>query len=310
MQADRVRLLSLCKLKGADWHVIAREAQRFEGIDRLLVGDTSERSTTSAKTNAIVQSNLARLENLDSEVVQDVETARRDGARLVTVLDHDYPDTLRLIYNLPPFLFVKGGFHDQDLRSIAVVGTRDASKDGISRARRMSQLLTDAGVVVVSGLAKGIDTAAHTAALEASGRTIAVIGTGITRTFPSENEDLSKKIEVNGAVVSQFWPTTPPASFTFPRRNVTMSGIAQGTLVIEASRTSGAKMQARLALEHGKKVFLLRSLVESQGWAKEFADNRGAKVVDSVEDVVDGLLEPSELRRRHDLPSQLELDFG
>lgn len=309
MHDDQVRLLALCKLKGANWHLLAREAQRLDGVSRLIAGETVEHSKDSAKTVAVIQANLAQLDDLCDEALADISDARAAGAKLLTVIDPDYPDTLRIIPNLPPFIFVRGEFEEGDLRSIAVVGTREATKEGLSRASRMSTLLTNAGVVVVSGLAKGIDTAAHTAALEAGGRTIAVVGTGIRRTFPAENFDLSERIASDGAVVSQFWPNTPPASFTFPRRNITMSGIAQGTLVVEASKTSGAKMQARLALEHGKKVFLLRSLVEAQPWARDYVDHRGARLVDGVGDVLDGLMDPTALRQAHDLSTQLELDF-
>ena len=132
-----------------------------------------------------------------------------------------------------------------DARSVAVVGTRDASAEGINKARKISERLVESGVVVVSGLARGIDTAAHTATLAAGGRTIAVIGTGITRTFPAENKELAGEISESGLIASQFWPSASPAKWTFPRRNVVMSGIAQGTVVVEASSTSGAKMQAR-----------------------------------------------------------------
>ena len=117
----------------------------------------------------------------------------------------------------------------------------------------MSRLLAGQAATVVSGLAKGIDTAAHCAALDADGRTIAVLGTGITKCYPGENRDLAEAITAgSGVLVSQFWPTSPPSRFTFPRRNVVTSGISQGTIVIEATSTSGAKMQARLALDHGK----------------------------------------------------------
>lgn len=310
MYDNRVRLLALCKLKGVNWHLVAREAQRLDGVERLLAGQTFEHSKDSAKAVAIIQTNFAKLDELCDEAMDDIVTARQAGARLLTVLDPDYPDTLRAIHNLPPFIFVRGDIEEVDLRSIAVVGTREASKDGLSRASRMASLLTKSGVTVVSGLAMGIDTAAHEAALDADGRTIAVVGTGITRTFPSENEELAEKIAANGAIVSQFWPRTPPATYTFPRRNITMSGIAQGTLVVEASKTSGAKMQARLALEHGKKVFLLRSLVETQPWAREYVDHRGAMLVEEVSDVLASLMEPRALRRAHDLSTQLELDFG
>lgn len=170
--------------------------------------------------------------------------------------------------------------------------------DGIRRAARMSRLLAEQHVTVVSGLARGIDTAAHRAALTAGWRTIAVLGTGITGCYPRENRDLADDIMASGALVSQFWPTSPPSRDAFPARNVVTSGISQGSVVIEAASTSGARMQARLALEHGKKVFLARSLVDTQPWAREYADHRGAIEVTSVDEVLAHLASPEHVRRR------------
>jgi DNA processing protein len=165
-------------------------------------------------------------------------------------------------------------------------------------------------VTIVSGLARGIDTAAHRAVLERGRRTIAVIGTGITRSYPKENAELSEQIAASGAVVSQFWPSAPPASWSFPRRNVTMSGIAQGTVVIEASATSGAKMQARVAYQHGKKVFLLRSLVDSYPWARRFVGQRNVRVVDDVRDVLRELADPEAIRDADQRRLQLSFELG
>jgi DNA processing protein len=228
----------------------------------------------------------------------------------VTVVDRDYPQTLRLIYNLPPFLLIRGSIADADLRSVAIVGTRNPSSDGIQRAGRMARLLVEQNVTVVSGLARGIDTAAHTAALDAGGRTVAVIGTGVNRCYPSENRELAERIIASGALVSQFWPDSAPTTYTFPRRNVTMSGIAQGTVVIEASSTSGAKMQARLALEHGKKVFLVKSLTQHQEWARSYVENRGVIQVDEVTDVVAKLDSPERIHAADQRREQLVMDFG
>lgn len=145
-------------------------------------------------------------------------------------------------------------------------------------ARWLAAELGGAGVTVLSGMARGIDTAAHSATLEAGGRTIAVMGTGITRCYPAENANLAERILERGALVTQFWPTAHPARYNFPRRNVVMLGMGQGTVVVEATRTSGAKMQARLALEHGKRVFLLRSLVTSQAWGRDYVGRRALEV--------------------------------
>ncbi len=285
---QRRALLSLCAVQGANWNVLAREAQRPDGLDRLLKGQLIERSadaTTTAKALADVATGRSKhLDRADAAL----EAAASAGAHLVTVLDDDYPANLRLIYNLPPFLFYRGKLRRDDARSVAVVGTREASNEGLRRAAKLARALAARSVAVLSGLARGVDTAAHEATLEAGGRTIAVLGTGILRAYPKENAELADRIAEQGALVSQFWPDQAPTRYTFPRRNVVTSGLSQGTVVIEASSTSGAKMQARLALEHGKQVFLLRALVTSQPWAEKYLA-RGAVEVADVEAILDRL---------------------
>lgn len=263
-----------------DWSLIAREAQRT-GLDAIVKGAFTE---DSPQARAARRALAAHEPNAD-EMRRQIAQWTRQGLKLVTVLDEPYPVNLRRISNLPPFLFYKGEIHADDARSVAVVGTRKPTADGLRRARAMARKLALADVTVLSGLARGIDTAAHQATLQAGGRTIAVLGSGLNRIYPPENEELAEQITKHGAVVSQFWPDAPPAHYNFPRRNVVTSGLGQGTIVIEASATSGAKMQARLALEHGKQVFLLASLVRTHAWAATYA-KRGAIVVDGVDDVV------------------------
>lgn len=310
---DRLRLdlLALCALRsddgGIDWSLIAREAARPDGVAGLLDGRIVERSSTAARARPVLRNALRSIDSARDRVESELQLAASVGARLITVLDDSYPANLRLITNLPPFLFVLGdGVSEDDLRSVAVVGTRTPSSEGQRRAHRMASQLAEHGVAVVSGLARGIDTAAHRASLDSGGRTIAVIGTGITTTYPKENADLAAEIAKSGAVVSQFWPSTGPARWTFPRRNVVMSGIAQGTVVVEASNTSGAKMQARFALEHGKQLFLLRSLVTDQPWAQKYVQQRGATEVSEVEQVLARLAPP---RRIVDATTQRQLAF-
>ena len=216
-----------------------------------------------------------------------IERTIGDGrTTLVTVLDEDYPANLRRIYNHPPFLFIRGEVTEADARSVAVVGTRKASEKGRELAREMASALAKREVTVVSGMAAGIDTEAHQAALDAGGRTIAVMGTGIDRIYPQGNEALAEQIGDHGALLSQFWPGSAPKASNFPIRNAVTSGMAIGTVVVEASSTSGAKMQARLALEHGKRLFLVHSLVMQEEWAQRYASRRGAVVVDGIDDVV------------------------
>jgi DNA processing protein len=279
-QEQQRSLLALCAVRGAHWNVIARAAQKPDGLGRLLAGETTERSSDAVRTADAISDAKARISACLERADLAIDMAAGARARLITVLDDDYPSNLRLIYNLPPFLFVQGRLRRDDAKSVAVVGTRNASEEGLGRAAKLACLLAEQKVTVLSGLARGVDTAAHEATLAAGGRTIAVIGTGILRTYPAENAELAERILEHGAIVSQFWPDQPPTSYTFPRRNVVTSGMSQGTVVIEASSTSGAKMQARLALEHGKQVFLLRTLVTDQPWARKYLEQGAVEVAD------------------------------
>jgi len=307
--ADVVDLLALCRVRDPElsWHFIAREAQRPGGLERLLAGNASERSAQAETTLGILHASAATFEDRREWAAEVIESARADGYRLTTVLDDDYPVNLRLVHNLPPFLFYLGELRPDDAYSVAVVGTRQPSEAGLLRAQKLSRRLAGAGVTVLSGLARGIDTAAHEECVAAGGRTIAVLGSGIRRIYPDENGDLARRIADQGAIVSQFWPDTGPIHYNFPRRNVVTSGMGQGTVVIEATRTSGAKMQARLAFEHGKLVFLLRSLVTSQPWTRRFLGQPRVYEVDNVDDIVRWLRTPDEQRDRAQQRERLAL---
>jgi DNA processing protein len=272
----------------------------------LLEGELTERRASPENRRGLRQA----LEDLPLRETAAALTAWLEtGIKLTTVLDDDYPLNLRTISNLPPFLFYRGQLRADDAFSVAVVGTREPTSSGLAEARTMASLLADRGVTVLSGLARGIDTAAHEAALAAKGRTIAVLGSGLFNVYPPENRDLADRIANAGAVVSQFWPDAAPARYNFPRRNVVTSGLGQGTVVIEASATSGAKMQARLALEHGKRVFILHSLVESHAWAKTYV-KRGAVDVRSVDDVVRRLRSVDSVRSATAQQRMLALEFA
>ncbi len=306
MSEDRCLLLALLGIRGVSWNFVAREALRPDGLRRLLDGESEERSREAVESLALVRDGLRSLPQLEGRAAGIVEQAEAGGVRVTTVLDDDYPLNLRTIFNLPPFLFYRGALRDDDARAVAVVGTRHPSPRGLGRAGEMARLLAEQGVTVLSGLARGIDTEAHEACLMAGGRTIAVLGSGIRRVYPAENASLADRIIEHGAVVSQFWPDAAPTRYTFPLRNVVTSGMGQGTVVIEASATSGAKMQARLALDHGKKVWLPRELVEEHAWAQRYVE-RGAILVDGVDDIIRHLRSPEDVRARALVSSQLAL---
>lgn len=231
-----------------------------------------------------------------AEALATVKEWRDAGRDVRTVFDANYPRNLLSVFNKPPLVFIVGEWReDRDSLSVAVVGTRKPSPDGVKRAQLAARKLARAGITVISGLAAGIDTAAHTAALDAAGRTVAVMGTGTDRIYPAENLALAERIIASGgALVSQFFPDQPPTQWTFPMRNVVMSGLALATLVIEASETSGARQQARTALQHGRTVFLAASLVESHAWARKMVevgyDGTQALVAASVDEVVDRMV--------------------
>jgi DNA processing protein len=216
------------------------------------------------------------------------------GIRTVTVLDSEYPENLRRAHDRPPLIFVEGHLRPEDSRAVSVVGAREASGGGIAKARAIAEHLVERSFTVVSGLAVGIDTAAHTAALARGGRTIAVIGTGLKRVYPPQNSSLQRRIGAEGAVISQFWPDSPPSRRSFPMRNGVMSGLTLATVVVEASHTSGSRIQARLALAQGRPVFLLESLL-AHSWAREFSRRPGTHVVrtpSEITDIVERLAAP------------------
>jgi DNA processing protein len=211
-----------------------------------------------------------------------------EGMLFLTILDGDYPAQLLTVHQRPPFLMMRGQQSADDARSVAVVGTRKASEHGIQAAHSLALDLARLGVPVVSGLAAGIDTAALSGTLSAGGRTVAVIGTGLHHSYPRQNAQLQERIATDGLLISQFLPDAPPTQKSFPMRNAVMSGYSAATVVVEAPYRSGARMQARLALEHGRRVFLLESLLEND-WARTYAERPNTIVVRSVNDVIDHL---------------------
>jgi DNA processing protein len=244
------------------------------------------------------QSSLFARDELEAAARQ-IDQWQQRGMRLVTVLDPDYPQNLRAAHDRPPLVFVAGTLEPRDARGVAVVGARAASPAGRQAATRIAAHLIGEAFTVLSGLATGIDAAAHGAALEAGGRTIAVVGTGLMHCYPPQHVGLQRRIAATCAVLSPFWPDSPPTRRSFPIRNAVMSGAARATVVVEASATSGARMQARLSLAQGRPVFLFAPLLE-QEWARAYAERPGTHVFDEPQEithVVERLTPPSALVR-------------
>ena len=195
---------------------------------------------------------LARKELATAE--REIAAARRVDARVVCIDDVEYPQWLREIADPPPALFVRGRILPQDVKAVAVIGSRSATRYGVSTTRRLVPPLVPCGVTIVSGMARGIDSEAHRAALGAGGRTIAVLGTGIDVPYPRESRDLYDSIPERGAVVSEMPPLQGADKFVFLRRNRIISGISKAVIVVEAKARSGTSVTARLANEQGRAV--------------------------------------------------------
>ena len=300
---EHAAVLALVRASPGEWYQTADVISEAGSAVRLLGGEpvimpAERRQYASELVSRIGPADVSQAQTL-------IDRVTSQGVRLITVLDEDYPENLKLIFNRPPFIWVRGELEPRNLRAIAVVGTRQATEEGRAAAARLARGLAQARVIVLSGLARGIDTAAQAATIEAGGRTVAVMGTGILApVYPAENGELAERIVgTGGAIVSQFWPQAPPRKANFPRRNVVMSGMSAGTVVVEAAATSGAKMQARLALEHGKRLFLPQPLVASQDWARRYAARPGVTVVGDLADILDELVKIVEV------PRQLTLSF-
>jgi DNA processing protein len=275
---EQVALIAWLRRPRVAWSAVTEQLEECGSVRAAAAGE------------APAQGSLFETGSADglNEAARDLERWEQADIRMVCVLDAEYPSNLRMIHQHPPVLFMRGTADERDVTSVAVVGTRQPTPRGIDQARRLATGLAGSGVPVISGLAAGIDTAAHTAALEAGARTVAVIGTGIDRVYPAQNADLQAEIAAKGLVISQFLPGSSPTKASFPMRNAVMSGYALATVVVEAAHRSGARMQARLALQHGRHVFLMRSLLEHD-WARDYAERPGVTVVETADDVFAGL---------------------
>ncbi len=229
---------------------------------------------------------LRALSNGD-EAIEEIEQARDIGLELVTCDDPRYPHNLGFIDDRPILLYVRGELREPDARAIAIVGSRRCTIYGKNQTRRFAGELAAVGFTIVSGLAYGIDKEAHEAALDAGGRTIAVLGSGFCRLYPKKHEALAERIAANGAVISEFPLDTGPNAWNFPRRNRIVSGLSLGVLVVEAARKSGALITGGIAAHQGKEVFALPGRAsDRQSWGTLRMIQDGAKLVVCPADVI------------------------
>ncbi|EPD27241.1 MULTISPECIES: DNA-processing protein DprA [Actinotignum] len=247
----------------------------YEGIDAALM---------EVDPGALQPCQLER-----EQAAHDIATWNERGINILSVVDHDYPQYLAQVREAPLLIYYEGKIEPVD-RAVAIVGSRQATREDCERARVIAHLMVEQGYSVASGLARGIDTAAHEGTLEATGRTIAVMGTGIDITYPPENTQLrSRIVESGGLVLTQFEPGAPPTKVSFPMRNATMSGYSQATIVVAAGEYSGTRNQVRAALAHGRSVILLAPVVRETQWARKLVGNPGVYIASSMKDIREAL---------------------
>ncbi len=259
-------------------------------LDRFASPREILRTSPAVLTEAGISARIAReIAGFDQwkEVEAELAQLERLNARLITQTDNEYPERLRQIHDPPPFLYIRGHFAPQDNLAIAIVGARTASAYGREVARTLAQNLAGCGVCVVSGLARGIDSEAHQASLEAGGRTIAVLGSGLDVVYPREHIALAEQIAERGAVVSEFSFGSRPEAGNFPYRNRVISGLSLGTVVVEATEKIGSLITAHCALDQNREVFAVPGPVtasRSRGPHRLIKD--GAKLVESIDDIL------------------------
>jgi DNA processing protein len=270
------------------------------GVGPLLRKALVERFGSATAVLAASREDLQAIPGIGPKIASRIAVARNEidaeaelrlaaaaGIDVVTEADAHYPRPLRQIHDPPGVLFRRGHSRPQDELAIAMVGTRHATRYGIAQAERLASSLVRAGFTVVSGLARGIDAAAHRGALAASGRTIAVLASGLLQIYPPEHKQLADEVASNGYLLSEVPPRMVPLSGAFPQRNRIISGLSLGTIIVEAPLRSGALITARHAYEQGREVFAVPGPVDSRmsrGCHALIRD--GAKLVESVDDVL------------------------
>jgi len=264
-----------------------RLLERFDSPESVFKAAAADLLTVRGVTPLVVDSIRSGIwQDFAGKESQKLQTS---GARLVTFISAEYPKSLFEIPDPPPFLYVRGQLPSSE-PCIAIVGSRRASSYGLQTTARLAEALAQHKVNVVSGMARGVDTAAHKGALRGGGRTTGVLGCGIDKVYPPENRKLFDEAAAQGCLISEFPLGTSPLAENFPRRNRIISGLSRGVLVVEAAENSGSLITAQFALEHGRDVFAVPGNIS---FATSKGSNRlikqGAKLVDCVEDILEEL---------------------
>ena len=286
---DLLHRLALARVQGVGNVLYRRLVEAFGSPEAVFSADRSRLTAVPGVGPQTAQA-LASFDGW-KEVEQEIERIESFGAVVLPLEDPGYPARLREIHDAPPHLYVRGQMLPKDALAVAVVGSREASPYGSRVTRKFAGNLARAGVTVVSGLAKGIDAYAHRGALDAGGRTIAVLGCGVDVDFPRNHGDLAKSIALCGAVVSEFPMGAEPRPENFPKRNRIISGLSLAVVVVEAGARSGSLITAAAALDQGRDVFAVPGNIDDpRSIGSNWLIKQGARLVDSADDVIEQIL--------------------
>jgi len=283
---DLTSALRLALVPGVGPRITVALLERFGSAAAALSAAPSELRAVPGVGAKLSQA-IARAPSRE-EVESEIALCQRAGIDLLAPSSAGYPRLLREIHDPPAILFARGDIRASDALAIAIVGSRHATQYGLAQAERLASSLAHAGLTIVSGLARGIDAAAHRGALAAGGRTIAVLGSGLLNIYPPEHGALADEIAAAGAILSEAPPRSQPRSGAFPQRNRLISGLCMGVIVVEASNQSGALITARHATEQGRDIFAVPGRVDSRmshGCHRLIRD--GAKLVETADDVLE-----------------------
>lgn len=283
MLKEKLFLIGLASIPNIGGRRIIKLLEYFEGAERAWKASKPEWLAVPGIGEKVWESFDYYRRSFNPSSIE--KKLKELNIQVITIFEKDYPALLKEIFDPPVLLYCRGKLSNNCL---AIVGSRRASGVGKEIAYQFAQRLARQGLTIVSGLARGIDSQAHKGALDAGGRTIAVLGSGIDVCYPPENRHLFKNIEENGAVISEFPLGTPPHAANFPARNRIISGLSKGVLVVEAAEKSGALITADFAIEQGREVFAIPgSIISTNSKGTNYLIQQGAKLVQNIEDITD-----------------------
>jgi len=286
--SETISLITLSLIEGVGSTIIQKLLSFFGSAEEALTASYQELSQVMGVSPGVCHKIVSQRDKVPLE--EELSLIEKHACQVITIHDSSYPERLRTIFDPPQILYVKGELPPEDALAISIVGSRGATSYGRMMSEQLSEGLASKGFIIVSGFARGIDSTAHRGAINGGGKTIAVMGNGLSVIYPPENTKLMEEIIANGAVISEFPIKTPPIGTNFPRRNRVISGLSLGTLIVEASEKSGSLITAKFALEQGREVFAVPGEISSRmSKGTNYLIKQGAALVETVDDILDAL---------------------